>query len=105
MRDLGDNLISALRHFRRHKFRTALAVFGMAASVASIVVLTTIADAMRRDRMAYFEEAGSRIAEAVLLSRRGLMREAEKPFYYSGPNRRRLGSDYNQYDDYEASQH
>jgi ABC-type antimicrobial peptide transport system permease subunit len=74
-----DDLVSAFRHFARNKFRTGLAALGIAASVASIIVMVGVADAMRRDKMSYFEEAGARIAEVVLLDQRGLEMVSERP--------------------------
>lgn len=78
-----DDALSAFRHFRVHKLRTTLVLLGIVVSVASIVVLTAIADAMRRDKAAYFEEAGARIAMVVLLNARGLELEEERPYKYA----------------------
>ena len=78
----AEDAVSALRHFRAHKLRTTLVVLGIVVSVASIVVLTAIADAMRRDKAAYFTEAGARIAQVVLLNARGLELEKERPYKY-----------------------
>ena len=80
--NLSEDLISALRHFRKHKSRTALALFGVAASVASIIVLTGVADAMRRDKARYFEEAGARMGQIVLLDKRGFETLQGKPHKY-----------------------
>jgi ABC-type antimicrobial peptide transport system permease subunit len=67
-----DDIVSAFRHSWRHKLRTGLALLGIAASVASIVVLVSVADAKRRDTAAYFEGAGARIAQVIVLDQRGL---------------------------------
>ena len=69
---LADDVISAWRLFRIHKLRTGLAVLGIAISVASIVVLVSIAHAKARDTAAYFNEAGARIAQIAVLDQRGL---------------------------------
>lgn len=69
---LHDDFDSALRHFRKHKLRTALTVLSMAVSVLSIILLVSVADAMRRDKMQYFEQAGARLSEVVLLDQRGM---------------------------------
>jgi putative ABC transport system permease protein len=80
--NLSADLISALRHFLKHKFRTALALSGIAVSVASIIVLTGVADAMRRDKARYFEEAGARMGQIVLLDKRGLETLQGRPHKY-----------------------